>query len=340
MCIRDRRYTVFLQAGSSTFSVPLVDNLDKTYIDPYTFEPDTTYYWKVIATDTLGARYESAIWSFRTEPIITVPDVNQMVRIPGGYFMMGCDASSSRWHPCLGREFPLRQVWIDDFEIDKYEVTNSEYRACAAAGRCRSPLQSNSNRRDNYYQNAEFANYPVLYISHSDAEDFCRWEGKRLPTEAEWEKAARGPVDTREWPWGNEYPDCTRLTYEDSRDPNNWIICTGDTVRVGSYPRGTSPYGVMDMSGNVFEWVHDRYNIFYYQYSPVVNPQGPNESWTDAGAGPTSIPYFTIRGGSYRQTWFYPRVTHRHWGHKGPEGTSHDDVPNFRNNYVGFRCAR
>jgi formylglycine-generating enzyme required for sulfatase activity len=96
----------------------------------------------------------------------------------------------------------------------------------------------------------------------------------------------------------------------------------------------------MDMAGNAFEWVNDLYNIEYYHAAPDVNPPGPTEAHTEVSDGPTEIPYFTIRGGSYRARWYYPRVTHRHWGHKGPNGTSTDDLPRFRNNYVGFRCAR
>jgi serine/threonine-protein kinase len=103
---------------------------------------------------------------------------------------------------------------------------------------------------------------------------------------------------------------------------------------VGSYPAGATPLGVMDMSGNVFEWVHDVWDINYYNYSPAVNPQGP-----ESGTKPSDDPSFVIRGGSYRPQWFYPRAFNRHWGHHGYEGVG-ADAPYYRNNQVGFRCAR
>lgn len=267
-------------------------------------------------------------------------DLSAMADVPAGYFYQGCDASRARVHPCFDKEFPLRQVWLDGFAIDKYEVTNGEYLACVSAGACSLLIQTNSNKRADYFGNSGFADYPTLYVSHWDAEAFCAWEDKRLPTEAEWEKAARGPMDTREWPWGSEYPTCDRINFGDDRNPDAPVPCLDDTDRVGARPLGASPYGVMDMSGNAFEWVHHLYNVYYYDYAPNVNPPGPDYAHTDRAQGPNEIPYFTIRGGSYRAHWFYPSVTHRHWRHKGPLATSYDDVPYFRNNFVGFRCVR
>ena len=333
-------FSIYIEPSGTPLTTPAISGNADAFWDPFTFESGAMYHWRVTAEDATGRIFESPIWTFSTEAFIDNPDLDAMVVIPGGYFWQGCDSELPRAHPCFSKEFPLRQVWIDSFEIDKYEVTNREYRACVDAEACASPIQFNSNKRDDYFANPDYDEYPVLYVSHWDAEAFCAWEDKRLPTEAEWEKAARGPIDTREWPWGPEYPDCTRSNFTDDIDPEQPTPCLDDTDRVGSRPRGASPYGLMDTSGNVFEWVHDLYNVFYYQYAPDMNPQGPDVSQTDPGGSPNTIPYFTIRGGSYRAHWFYVRATHRHWGHKGPEGTSYDDIPYFRNNFVGFRCAR
>ncbi len=116
-----------------------------------------------------------------------------------------------------------------------------------------------------------------------------------------------------------------------------WIVCVGDTARVGSYPTGASPYGAMDMSGNVWEWVADKYDVNYYPVSPAFNPLGPARSRTTKNKQPFGL-FFSIRGGSYRPAWRYVRVAFRHFGHHG-DGIGSYDEPYYRNDQVGFRCA-
>lgn len=242
---------------------------------------------------------------------------------------MGCDPLNTGGYDCRPRESPLHAVWIDSFAIDKYEVTNRQYQACVAAGACGAPAFVKSQHRKEYYGNPEFDFYPVLFVSWWNAGEYCAWAGKRLPTEAEWEKAARGTIDTRPWPWGDELIDCTRANFtDDTTDEHH--ACVDDTDWVGSYARGASPYGVMDMAGNVFEWVNDKFNVDYYAVSPYANPPGPEHA-------STSGDWFGLRGGSYRPRWWYPRVFNRHFGHHGDE--PYGDAPFFRNDQVGFRCA-
>ena len=194
---------------------------------------------------------------------------------------MGCDSSNPA-ESCYSLEQPLHTVTLDAYSIDKYEVTNARYKACVDAGGCTAPGSVNSWTRSPYYGTSTYADYPVLNVDWFQANAFCAWAGKRLPTEAEWEKAARGSSDTRVYPWGDSAPDCTKTNYWPSP------ACVGDTSRVGSYPSGASPYGVMDMAGNVDEWVQDWYDSSYYSVSPSNNPQGP-ETGT----------YRVLRGGSW-----------------------------------------
>jgi serine/threonine-protein kinase len=161
---------------------------------------------------------------------------------------------------------PAHKVELSAFWMDQLEVTNAMYAACVDAGLCSPPLETRSITRADYYANPEFAQHPVLFVNWFQAQNYCEWAGRRLPTEAEWEKAARGD-DERLYPWGSEAPDPGRLNYA--------LSGHADTIQVGQYPSGASPYGALDMAGNAWEWVADWYDAGYYAVSPPEDPPGP-----------------------------------------------------------------
>ena len=193
-----------------------------------------------------------------------ISEIDQMIQVyvPSGEFIMGSDDIEAIISTEGGRaypEIPVNRVYLDGYWIDKYEVSNGQYALCVDEGVCKPPYLSSSETRPKYYGNPEYSNYPVIWVNWDMARAYCEWTGRRLPTEAEWEKAARG-TDGRKYPWGNEPLSGERANFCDVNCPRtiaNPIYNDGyaDTSPVGNYPAGASPYGAMDMSGNVWEWV-------------------------------------------------------------------------------------
>jgi len=216
-----------------------------------------------------------------------------MVVVSAGAFMMGCTDTE-----CESDESPVHEVTLSTFAIDRNELTQAEYDQCISDGNCVEP---------EYFDPLAHPMYPVTNVSWEDAQAYCAWAHKRLPTEAEWEKAARG-TDGRTYPWGNEPPDCNRT---------NYLECHPDTTPVGTFPTGASPFGALDMGGNVWEWVADWYGAGYYTASPAADPTGPETGGQKVR-----------RGGSFG--YAAPSIRSSNRANLSPESTS---------GFAGFRCA-
>lgn len=245
-------------------------------------------------------------------PIIT--DLgNRMLFVPSGLFVMGSDEGERD-------EQPARRVELDAYFIDETEVTVGQYAVCVDAGECRRPPAIG----ENYYGNPDFDDYPVIFVNWTDARNFCEWRGARLPSEAEWEKAASfdpAANTSYRYPWGDVF-DGTRLNFCDvnctstARDTNY-----NDGYRyaapVGTYGNGRSPIGAYDMAGNVMEWVSDWYEFRYYRDGPASNPMGPLEG-----------EFKSFRGGSWLSSADEVQSVAR---------ANFDPLVNQAN--LGFRCA-
>lgn len=240
-----------------------------------------------------------------------------MVYVPAGEFMMGCnDGADNR---CDDDEKPCHKVYVDEFYIDKYEVTVEQYRTCVQSGKCDDAGLRKYNKCN--YDKSGRGDHPINCVDWYQARAYCEFAGKRLPTEAEWEKAARG-ADGRFFPWGNNW-NPRDANYCDSSCGGSWADKNHDdgyptTAPVGSFPDGASPYGTMDMAGNVSEWCSDRYDENYYSAGPSRNPTGP-------ASGDLRV----VRGGAWNHIPYYLRTSHRTKA-----------FPSFSLSTVGFRCAR
>lgn len=225
-----------------------------------------------------------------------------MVEIPAGEFIMGLDGMRA-----LEDERPAHRVWLDAFAIDQYEVTTAQYAEFLRTGQQTPPWQWETVIL------ARHGDRPVIGVSWQDAEAYCRWKGKRLPTEAEWEKSARG-TDGRSYPWGNQTPTNQRANFAlGARFSYDLVLAP-----VASHPQGRSPFGLHHMTGNAYEWVQDWYAIDYYEGSPDRNPTGPEQGQ-----------FKVVRGGSWSDL---PKYLLTYGRFKLP--------PDTRNSYTGFRCAR
>jgi formylglycine-generating enzyme required for sulfatase activity len=206
-------------------------------------------------------------------------------------------------------------VYLDDYYIDVYEVTNALYAECVAAGKCDPPASNASYKRSSYYDDPAFADYPVIYVTWNMALAYCEWRGGSLSTEAQWEKAARGRLEGMDYPWGNEAPVCQKGAPNGAKFDDDAGCNDTGTEPVGSY--SANGYGLFDMAGNVWEWVWDWYSS--YSSSSARNPTGPE-------SGSSKV---TRCGSWYRIDVRSLRVAYRN-----------SYVPDDRYDDIGFRCAR
>ncbi|MCI0551850.1 MAG: SUMF1/EgtB/PvdO family nonheme iron enzyme [Anaerolineae bacterium] len=241
---------------------------------------------------------------------ISPNDGMKMLYVPAGEFIMGGDVYYD--------EKPIHTVNLNAFWIDQTEVTNAMFAEFLTEEGNREEggvpwLDSQDEdtqihlQEDSWQADQGFENYPVIEVTWYGANAYCSWAGRRLPTEAEWEKVARG-TNGNIYPWGNDAPNPDLLNFNDN---------IGATTKTGSYPNGASPYGALDMTGNVWEWVADRHSRTYYTNSPVDNPVGPETGF-----------FRVLRGGAWNYRDTYARTIHRHRG-----------VPIISHDFIGFRCA-
>ena len=297
--------SIVVSNDSSSLEVNSTDQNEMLNTD----EPDFNSSVLPMATPDTPIDEEPGIYQERVREI----DGAIEVLIPSGEFFFGCDPQHNGGFECLPDELPLEKQYLETFAIDKFEVTNVQYAHCVAAGACEEPVYTFSATRESYYDNPAYADYPVSAISWNEAYAYCTWVGGRLPTEAEWVKAARGDT-MRAYPWGDEEPNCNLANSRDDR----MGACVGDTAPVGSYPLGASPYGVMDMAGNVWEWVMDYY---------AVGLDGTREN-----IDPTTVSLDyprTVKGGAWDYSWSWMRIAY-----------NSDHGPDEHKISFGFRCMR
>ena len=237
--------------------------------------------------------------SYAIETQVSKKDGMTMVHIPGGTFSMGTNIISGE------DERPVHVVFLNNYWFDQSEVTNGMYKKCIAEGVCTQPNDYGSNEHADYFENPSFNDYPVINVDWGQALNYCKWAGRQLPTEAQWEKAARS-INEWVYPWGDAEP---------GKNMANYDMRVGDTTAVGSFPEGASNYGVVDMAGNVWEWVADWYGEYPSGY--VTDPTGPS-------SGSLRV----LRGGSWSDNEDIIRSTNRH-----------SMKSSLSNNNTGFRCS-
>lgn len=221
-------------------------------------------------------------------------DGSLLAYVPAGTFNMGMGAANA----------PEKTVSLDGYWIGVTDVTNKMYAQCVATGNCAAPAQELGTP---VYSNPDFGDYPVVGVTWDMAANYCKWAQASLPTEAQWEKAARG-TNGASYPWGNDAPGC---------DLANFLGCLGHTSGASAYPEGRSSYGLLDMAGNVFQWVNDFYDEHYYDSMPAQNPTGP-------GTGQSHV----IRGSSFESDSSLTQSAVRHFGASA-----------YHSRDLGFRCV-
>jgi formylglycine-generating enzyme len=227
-----------------------------------------------------------------------------LIYIESGEFIMGSNTEENY------DEQPQRRVFLNAYYIDEYPVSNSKYKEFIEDTGYKVPYINREwatkyNWLNNHYPPGT-DDYPVVLVNRYDAAAFAKWASKRLPTEAEWEKAARG-IEGLIWPWGDEWIK--------GRSASSG---SGSPKPVGTYEEGKSPFGCYDMTGNVWEWANDWYQEDYYRYAPIINPKGPNK-------GSSRV----LRGGS----WIHDAASSRC-------AKRYSRPPEYADNYIGFRCAK
>jgi formylglycine-generating enzyme required for sulfatase activity len=264
--------------------------------------------WNSVRDGSLNSqkiRYEIAAFDIGRQSANTPVAVKRsgadgmtQVFIPEGEFIMGRGTR-------IDRPFRFEHaVYLDAFWIDQVEVTNAMYAMCVNSGACPLPLLD----LDPYYGRWAYRNNPVIYMNWFSSKTYCEWAGRRLPTEAEWEKAARG-TDQRVYPWGNARPSPQLANFDEA--------LIGEPVSAYRYPLSASPYGALNMAGNVREWVADWFDDLYYSYSPYKNPTGPTNGFERV-----------LRSGAY-DARFNGMETYQRYRHE-------PDSPGLSR---GFRCA-
>jgi serine/threonine-protein kinase len=278
---------------------------------------------EILQTETAAPTVTEATQDPSDEDIrISETDGMVQIYIPAGEFIMGTDDPNAKTTVEGGRAYPenpAHTVTLDGYWFDQYEVSTSQYALCVEAGVCDPPYRPDSETRPAYYGNPEYADYPVIWVSWYMATEYCEWAGRRLPTEAEWEKAARG-TDGRMFPWGNDPIDGERANFCDTNCPrtianHNYDDGFADTAPVDSFPLGASPYGVMNMSGNVWEWT-----------STIIEPY-PYDA-TDGREDPERYAERVWRGGPWSNGTWWQRSSIRY-----------RSIPFYWYVNLGFRCA-
>ncbi|MBZ0272793.1 formylglycine-generating enzyme family protein [bacterium] len=257
------------------------------------------------------------------------PNPSALVLIPGGVFPMG-----SPYDPALfgepddgfSDEHPEHDVRVDPFYLEATEVSNDQYRRCVLSGACDDPVEPDTLGRDNGFLDPAWADYPVVNVTREDAESYCAWIERRLPTEAEWEKAAAGGLENRRFPWGDDTPTCLdanvlAAAHVNDRGEAIPAPCVGESLPVGEDLAGVSAEGVRHLSGNVAEWVADRFAPAYYDAARFPD-NGDNPR------GPAVGDRYVVRGGSFMSPPYLARAAYRE------NAARHAFRPD-----LGFRCA-